>query len=101
MSYPIPPPPFSPLEGSPPADANAVSQAPVTPATSASEHEKKQEEAARALQGEQHEPLGLLDTLQTMFMWQESPSERVEKNRALGIEPPTLPRLPLAPALED
>ena len=43
---------------------------------------------------EQHVPLGLLDTLQTMFMWQESPSERVDKNRALGIDPPPLPRLP-------
>ena len=97
MSYPIPPPPFDPLEGSSPNDGNTAPQASSAPFAPPSAHEKKQEDAARALQGEQHEPLGLLDTLQTMFMWQESPSERVDKNRALGIDPPTLPRLPPIP----
>jgi hypothetical protein len=101
MPYPHPPLPFNPSDGTPPTDAGLAPQVATVPLPPGLEVEKTHNDAARALQGEQHVPLGLLDTLQTMFMWQESPSERVDKNRALGIDPPSLPKLPPAVPPED
>jgi len=92
---PTPPGPASPAAAATPENA---SPAPAPPPTVA---EIREMEAARALQSEQHRPSGLLDTVQTMFMWQESPAERVAKNRALGIVPPPLPRLPPPPVPEE
>ena len=92
---PTPPGPASP------ATAETTENASPSPVPQLTKVETTELEAARALQIEQHRPLGLLDTVQTMFMWQESPAERVDKNRALGLVPPALPRLPPPPLPEE
>lgn len=48
---------------------------------------REYDQALMDLRDEQHQSLGLLDTVKTMFMWKESPEERVRKNRSLRVDP--------------
>jgi hypothetical protein len=50
-------------------------------------YEEEYDQAVIDLHQEQHQSLGLLDTLRTMFMWTDSPEERVSKNRSHRIDP--------------
>jgi hypothetical protein len=44
--------------------------------------------AVMELHQEQYQSLGLMDTIKTMFLWMESPEERMRKNRSLRIQQP-------------
>jgi len=50
-------------------------------------YEEEYDQAVIDLHQEQHQSLGLLDTLKTMFMWTDSPEERVSRNRSHRIDP--------------
>ena len=53
---------------------------------SADDYQQELEVAALAIQSEQHEVLGVMDIVKSMFMWVESPTERVLLSRTLTIE---------------
>lgn len=71
----------------------ASDEAELTPETQAvmaeetAAYEQEYDQAVIDLHQQQHESLGLLDTMKTMFMWTDSPEERVSKNRSLRVDP--------------
>ncbi len=48
-------------------------------------YEQELDAAAIAIEQEQHQPGGFMDTLKAMFMWIEAPEERVRKNLSLQV----------------
>ena len=50
-------------------------------------YEPEYDQAVIDLHQEHRQSLGLLDTVKTMFMWMESPEERISKNRSHGMDP--------------
>lgn len=54
----------------------------------AAAHVESYERAVMELHQEQHQNLGLMDTVKTMFLWMETPQERMRKNRSLRIQQP-------------
>ena len=43
-------------------------------------------EAALEIEKEQHEFLGFMDVVKGLFMWIETPEERVTKNRSVRVD---------------
>ncbi|MEI6536760.1 MAG: hypothetical protein WCN98_15545, partial [Verrucomicrobiaceae bacterium] len=54
---------------------------------SAAAYALEYDQAVVDLHREQHQSVGLLDAIKTMFMWMDSPDERVSKNRSFRIDP--------------
>ena len=68
---------------------NILDKSPAIPGEtggSAEYYQQELEAAALSIQSEQHEILGVMDVVKSMFMWVESPTERVLLNRTLMIE---------------
>jgi hypothetical protein len=77
----------SPLDSAEPSvpannDVELTAEALAIMAEESAAYERECDQAAVELQEEQHQSLGMMDTVKTMFMWMESPEERISKNRS-------------------
>ena len=70
-----------------PAEIELTSESRSIMAEEDAAYEQEYDQAVVDLQQEQHQSLGLVDTIKTMFMWMESPEERVSKNRSHPTDP--------------
>lgn len=62
--------------------AGAAAVASPAEGTVDAQHLRELDQAAIEIQAEQHEEMGLLDGLKALFMWAETPGERVRKKHA-------------------
>ena len=74
-----------PVPKSPEVELTAEARAIMAEEPATNEHEYDQ--AVIDLHQVQRQSLGLLDTVKAMFMWMESPEERISKNRSHRMDP--------------
>ena len=60
---------------------HTATEAPAPPPTDAERKQHDLDQAAIEIQEEQHQNLGLKDVVKAMFLWVESPEDRVRKNK--------------------
>ncbi len=68
-------------------EAELTAEAGAIKAEESATHAHEYDQAVIDLHQEQRQSLSLLDTVNTMFMWMESPEERISKHRSHHMDP--------------